>query len=125
MNYQSPKETLPCCAVLPSSLLRCSPPSARPPWRGCTRPPLAANGPALDALVAEVAALNPAELSPREALEALYALKAKLAGVPGQSGGLLLADIVAKALVLLSQKVAGHLPSESVMGRDSNIGRGG
>ena len=33
---------------------------------------------ALDALIGALAALNPDEMSPREALEALYALKAKL-----------------------------------------------
>jgi DNA mismatch repair protein MutS len=35
---------------------------------------------ALDALVAAIAAIHPDELSPREALEALYALKQKVAG---------------------------------------------
>jgi hypothetical protein len=34
---------------------------------------------AFDALVGALAAIHPDELSPREALEALYALKAKLA----------------------------------------------
>jgi DNA mismatch repair protein MutS len=37
---------------------------------------------ALDALIAALAALNPDEMSPREALEALYALKLKAAGKP-------------------------------------------
>ena len=32
---------------------------------------------ALDTLIAAIAALNPDEMSPREAIEALYALKAK------------------------------------------------
>jgi DNA mismatch repair protein MutS len=35
---------------------------------------------ALDALVAALAAIHPDELSPREALEALYALKQKAPG---------------------------------------------
>jgi len=35
---------------------------------------------ALDALIAAIAAIHPDELSPREALEALYALKQKVAG---------------------------------------------
>ena len=36
---------------------------------------------ALDAVIAALTALHPDELSPREALEALYALKAKAAAV--------------------------------------------
>jgi DNA mismatch repair protein MutS len=38
----------------------------------------ASNDSAVDAIVAALAALNPDEMSPREAIEALYALKAKL-----------------------------------------------
>jgi DNA mismatch repair protein MutS len=38
-------------------------------------PPAPAQDSARDALVAALAALNPDEMSPREALEALYALK--------------------------------------------------
>ncbi|MBI1204871.1 MAG: DNA mismatch repair protein MutS [Rhodopseudomonas sp.] len=43
-----------------------------------------ASSPAHDAIVAAISALNPDEMSPREAMEALYALKAKLqaAGSP-------------------------------------------
>jgi DNA mismatch repair protein MutS len=45
-----------------------------------TRPATAAAGPSpLDALAAALEALHPDEMSPREAMEALYALKAKLA----------------------------------------------
>jgi DNA mismatch repair protein MutS len=39
----------------------------------------ASNDSAVDAIVAALAAFNPDEMSPREAIEALYALKAKLA----------------------------------------------
>ena len=43
------------------------------------KPSQAGTGRALDLVVAAVAALNPDEMSPREAMEALYTLKAKLA----------------------------------------------
>ena len=42
------------------------------------RPPASESAP-LDLLTGALAALNPDEMSPREAMEALYALKAKLA----------------------------------------------
>ncbi|KQY97462.1 DNA mismatch repair protein MutS [Pseudolabrys sp. Root1462] len=42
------------------------------------QPPAAAPEPAHDIVVAAIAALNPDEMSPREAMEALYQLKAKL-----------------------------------------------
>ncbi len=48
-----------------------------PLFRAAARP--AAADPALEALIAALAALNPDELSPRDALEALYTLKASLA----------------------------------------------
>jgi DNA mismatch repair protein MutS len=38
--------------------------------------------PAAEAVVAALAALNPDEMSPREALDALYALKLKAAAKP-------------------------------------------
>ena len=44
------------------------------------QPPTATAEPANDRLAAAVAALNPDEMSPREAMEALYQLKAKLRG---------------------------------------------
>jgi DNA mismatch repair protein MutS len=44
--------------------------------------PQAQRGP-LDAVIAELEALHPDEMSPREAIEALYALKAKLAAAKG------------------------------------------
>jgi DNA mismatch repair protein MutS len=47
------------------------------PARPAARDPRQA---ALDALVAALAAIDPDEMSPREAIEALYALKARLAG---------------------------------------------
>ena len=46
---------------------------------------------ALDALVAALAAIHPDELSPREALEALYALKQKAPGGQLAAAALLLA----------------------------------
>jgi DNA mismatch repair protein MutS len=51
---------------------------AAPPQPSAPDPRLAA----LDAVTAALAAIHPDELSPREALEALYALKAKLADGP-------------------------------------------
>jgi DNA mismatch repair protein MutS len=47
--------------------------------------PAAARAPdaALDAVITALAALHPDEMSPRDALEALYALKAKVAGKSG------------------------------------------
>jgi DNA mismatch repair protein MutS len=44
-----------------------------------SKPPQAAQQPSDDLLAAALAALNPDDLSPREAMEALYMLKAKLA----------------------------------------------
>jgi DNA mismatch repair protein MutS len=44
-----------------------------------SKPPQAAQQPADDLLAAALAALNPDDMSPREAMEALYMLKAKLA----------------------------------------------
>jgi DNA mismatch repair protein MutS len=41
--------------------------------------PAPSSNPAVEALLTEIAALNPDDLSPREALEALYALKLKAA----------------------------------------------
>ena len=43
-------------------------------------PPAASRADAADALAAALAALNPDEMSPREAMDALYALKARLGG---------------------------------------------
>jgi len=44
-----------------------------------SNPSQATRQPAEDLLAAAIAAINPDDLSPREAMEALYALKAKLA----------------------------------------------
>jgi DNA mismatch repair protein MutS len=44
------------------------------------RPPASAPDAAVEELIAALAALEPDDMSPREAIEALYALKARLAG---------------------------------------------
>ena len=54
-------------------ICRCSPPRRR-------LPPPSARDAACDAVMTALAALNPDEMSPREALEALYAVKAKMTG---------------------------------------------
>ena len=54
-----------------STICRCSP---RP-----IKPPQPTHEPAHDTLIAALAALHPDEMSPREAMDALYALKAQLA----------------------------------------------